>query len=532
MLFFVEQFYRDGDSNDWLPAVNRAQREWNASATQPNTDRGFTLLFGPREYTFSNSVHLVRGMTLVGSGGATSYNGTILRFPPDKHGIVCDRPTTAPPNAPGAGDNLVVERVVLKGQGRSAANAPPAHGVVMNASTILRDVYVGGFSGNGIHIVATLPHASASLWQVQNCTVAFCEHGLFADGADANAGCAIALDCRDNRGWGVYDSSFLGNTFIACHTNNNAKGPYETDDPNQRSMFLNCYSEQNQPPSDIAPPSMVVGGLHGAGVTGGGYTLLGALGDASGASGPLRLQTDVDTPDGPKAAFVTVGTAVPGIAGYLSFWRPGAPEASSYLRYVNSAYPYAPYKGDWFGFNWARLDGGWSLMMPLDGHTAKVRVSYDANRNIAVDRQARMSPAFPQGGFHWGPGFNWFGEWPEGGPTTSGTWEETDTLMNRLANSSGHPWSGWIGAICTSGGTAGTYEEGRTASTNGTNAVVLNSPSSVLKVGDFVVIKGVTSRIASVSGANLTLTQDIPAGTGLSIAWKPPTWKKFGALEP
>src|SRR5262249_54654758 len=143
----------------------------------------------------------------------------------------------------GAGDDSVVERVVLKGQG-STANAPPAHGVVMNASTILRDVYVSGFSGNGIHIVASLP-ASASHWQVQNRRVADCEHGLFADGDDANVGCAIALDCRDNRGWGVYDSSFFGNTFIACHTNHNVKGPYKTDGPDQRSMFLNCYSEKN-----------------------------------------------------------------------------------------------------------------------------------------------------------------------------------------------------------------------------------------------------------------------------------------------
>jgi hypothetical protein len=84
---------------------------------------------------------------------------------------------------------------------------------------------------------------------------------LFVDGGDTNAGVAVALDSSSNGGWGVYDSSFLGNTYVGAHTATNALGGYKSDGLSARNMFLNCYAESDQNPTEIRPPSMVVGGL-------------------------------------------------------------------------------------------------------------------------------------------------------------------------------------------------------------------------------------------------------------------------------
>jgi hypothetical protein len=352
---------------------------------------------------------------------------------------------------------------------------------------------------------------------------------LYLDGPDANAGVAIQLDCSDNRGWGIYDSSFLGNTFIACHTAANGAGPYKTDDPNQRSLFLSCYAEEGQPPSEVMHCSMLIGGLHGPGFTGGGFSIIGPESVA-----PHTTRVDVETPAGPRATIVSLGTTVSGIGSYLGLGVPGGFEPASYLRYVNTSYPYFPYQGDWFGFNWARLDAGWSFMIPLSGYSSKIRVGYNPADGVTIDKAARLSPAFPQGGFYLGAGysFNWFGYWNEIHPPKSGIWEETDILINRLANYPGGAWSGWIGAICVSGGTAGTYTEGRTVTSDGSNVVTLDEPSEVLAVGDFITVNATLVRIASIDGTQLTLTANIPAGTSLPITFQNPTWKRFGALEP
>ena len=94
------------------------------------------------------------------------------------------------------------------------------------------------------------------------------------------------------------------------------------------------------------------------------------------------------------------------------------------------------------GFNYANLDAGWSFLIPMSSDGAKIR-TYQKN-NLVVDKPAGMAPAFTQGGFRWGTKAGWHGV-SDGAPKT-GTWEETDVLHNRLANSPNNEWSGWIGA--------------------------------------------------------------------------------------
>ena len=40
---------------------------------------------------------------------------------------------------------------------------------------------------------------------------------MYVDGADSNAGVANSVDASNNGRWGIFDSSFLGNTYVGCH---------------------------------------------------------------------------------------------------------------------------------------------------------------------------------------------------------------------------------------------------------------------------------------------------------------------------
>ena len=82
--------------------------------------------------------------------------------------------------------------------------------------------------------------------------------GVYCQGGDANAGIGIALNIMGNGGWGINDQSFLGNTWIACHTPGNGNwstgvgGPYRAPGGgNSRTLFLGCYSESDQAPSQV-----------------------------------------------------------------------------------------------------------------------------------------------------------------------------------------------------------------------------------------------------------------------------------------
>lgn len=133
----------------------------------------------------------------------------------------------------------------------------------------VENVTVAGFSGDGCNIVATGPSRNANLWRVSNSK--FNDNGgngFYVQGGDSNAGIGSGISCERNNGWGIWDSSFLGNTYIGCHVAGNLGGAYKSDGASAANIFLGCYSEgDGTPKSFIAAPALVIGGLHGAGFT-------------------------------------------------------------------------------------------------------------------------------------------------------------------------------------------------------------------------------------------------------------------------
>lgn len=241
------------------------QQAIHALAVDKN--RGGRLFIPPGRYRFSAPLHISRGMVLEGASGAGRNAGTVLTFDSGLDGIIIDRASTSDDG--GAGDWTVIRDLAVQAVARGSSG----NGLTLHARARIENVYVRGFGGNGIEIAATArgngANSNANNWNLENI---FIEqnggHGLHVIGADANAGIAVAVSAMGNDGWGFLDESFLGNTYIGCHSEGNKKGGYSVTNPNARSVFVGSYTENGQPPNVINSPSMVVGGFFGPQGTG------------------------------------------------------------------------------------------------------------------------------------------------------------------------------------------------------------------------------------------------------------------------
>ena len=181
-------------------------------------------------YYCSATINLKHTVHLKGeTSGLTGGAATQIRFPINTAGIVVNTHQTlgyttitpADTNAEGS----IVEGLMLTGGGGSSANN--ADGILMRSRALIKDCQITGFARDGISISAASDAngaylGNANLWRIEQCYVSFNgRHGLYVIGADANAGTCIGLNSSFNVRWGVLDNSFLGNTYIGCHTDSN-----------------------------------------------------------------------------------------------------------------------------------------------------------------------------------------------------------------------------------------------------------------------------------------------------------------------
>jgi hypothetical protein len=169
-----------------------------------------------------------------------------------------------------------------------SAPSPTSHGILMEATSHLAGVLISGFDGDGIHIdadVTRTPPTNANQWRIDGgAAIGNNGVGLFVRGGDANAGVAVRFDSVGNKGGNYMDSSFLGNTYIACHSDRSNDGPGTPDLPvesyesgwthsstpphvstppeqirSNKSLYLNCYEENGQA-AKLGLNSMWLGG--------------------------------------------------------------------------------------------------------------------------------------------------------------------------------------------------------------------------------------------------------------------------------
>ena len=144
-------------------------------------------------------------------------------------------------------------------------------GILFRAAATVRDCTILNISGDGIQVIANTGGTPATNANGSTIDTVFIQsingHGLYVQGPDANACAFKGLNISYFRGWGVYDSSFLGNAHVGHQVVSSLTplGGYLSDNPNARNIFIGCYSESGTGLTNIAAPAMWLGGLPGDG---------------------------------------------------------------------------------------------------------------------------------------------------------------------------------------------------------------------------------------------------------------------------
>lgn len=189
-----------------------------------------SIYFPPKRYYIGQTLELRSTVHLLGSGGGFPNNAaSMLVFPADTTGIVVNRFNTDEDGgiaSTTAADWSGIENLIISGSGTGLTHP----GILIRARCAIRGCTIGGFGGNGISVIAAAGfggsiEGNANLWYIERVRCSGNRGwGFYCDGADANAGNAIGLDCASNGRGGIWDSSFLGNTYVGCHVASNGTG--------------------------------------------------------------------------------------------------------------------------------------------------------------------------------------------------------------------------------------------------------------------------------------------------------------------
>jgi hypothetical protein len=184
-------------------------------------------------FEFSAPLDIQGGMGIIeGHGGAMVIGSqTILKFQNCSGFRVLegndsgDNLTTggSPYDAHGSGfRDLMVE-------GNYAGTEAEYHGIYARAEFFADNVTIFNFAGDGYHIDAQTnapsgnepPHGNASACRVTGGRVQSCRRGIYTSGSDANIGIFTGVEISNNRWWGIFDNSFIGNTYSNGQVANN-----------------------------------------------------------------------------------------------------------------------------------------------------------------------------------------------------------------------------------------------------------------------------------------------------------------------
>lgn len=223
----------DNTTNDG-PAFTAALAFLKSRRIQFAYGSGAGSLFIPagRYFLGTTTLDLTFGTGLIGeaAGQSAGSGGTILRWTSPTTGIR----TQAVNTVGGTGFNAAwtdysagradIRDLSLDGGFNPATmQESEAHGIQLRVTATVSNVNIFNFAGNGVHVAAAAGggegiEGNANVAYFERVFVQGCRNGLFFDSADANACTILSCNANANRRWGFWDSSFLGNTYIGCHT--------------------------------------------------------------------------------------------------------------------------------------------------------------------------------------------------------------------------------------------------------------------------------------------------------------------------
>lgn len=244
-------------------------------------DTGGTIIFPAtttNKWRFSEGLVLNKPVRIVGQLPTSSLlvnnTGTVFEFAPDKTGITVNSYNSpgANPGGTPSGNFCEIAHLAIVSMGGPTGLLNGGTGAVCDGilnrapATRITNVWTYSFRRNGVRIVAAIgsggeTEGNANLWYLNDVSCQFNgSDGLYVDGADANAGLALKVNCSNNSGYGIIESSFLGNTYVGCHTDGNTLGSIVTDGATNSSVFIGCYAEIGE--ASIVSPSVMIGGLN------------------------------------------------------------------------------------------------------------------------------------------------------------------------------------------------------------------------------------------------------------------------------
>jgi len=231
----------DGETND--------QAAFDALIAFSATGFGHNIVIPPGSYYVPNGWVINRPVNIRGEGSGIS---SVMPFVNPGARIYVDAGVTGLRIASG-GNNANIMDLAFLANGKAGW----AFGVDLERRAQLTNVFVTGFSGNGFNI-DTSAGGNANLFRLTNCHAEGCDgHGLYIDGPDSNAGTTYGFNAVGCLGYGIYDSSFLGNHHYGAHSSTNT-GAYFAEGLNATGSFIGCYSENKQ--WEVASSYFVKGG--------------------------------------------------------------------------------------------------------------------------------------------------------------------------------------------------------------------------------------------------------------------------------
>ncbi len=268
--------------DDLTPEVRAANSQAFVQAqaamkSDPNAF-GHPLFVPSGTFYLADDLHIWKSLELFGTG---IRGESILMFPPFKSVII--DPGNVDPALSGS-DCMIRDLQIISEENWTTTDAAPfipdnfdsptfegtskgTSGIKMNSSAVIQRVYIKGFTGTGIYIIALGGLFNANQWRIHDVYVNSCGgHGIHVDGGEAQGGLCSGAKVIVVGGSGIYESSFGGNTYVGCYVEV-VKGRGYVSDSVGQTTFVGCFSEANEPNRLSAGGNLWVGGSS-AGFTG------------------------------------------------------------------------------------------------------------------------------------------------------------------------------------------------------------------------------------------------------------------------
>lgn len=177
-------------------------------------------------YLGATTLDITNTLIIEGEGGRGGAPASKLRWAAGATGIRIQHVNTSGATTVDgvthfSGGGMSIRNVGLTGG--FAGTEGEFHGIHLRAPATIENVQIQGFQGDGIYTNCVFGgiEGNANTSQISNARIVSNRNGIAIDGDNANIICVVGVDCSSNRQWGFRDSSFLGNTYLGCHSDFN-----------------------------------------------------------------------------------------------------------------------------------------------------------------------------------------------------------------------------------------------------------------------------------------------------------------------